>query len=99
MNNENGIVNGKSKLKSTKSLELPSDSTTSNGNNEDTNILKQQNSQVTPVKHIIGPKAYFREENVENLTWDSQVSVEEENELSPKVNPYSKSFLSFLGNN
>ncbi|CAO1304896.1 unnamed protein product [Diamesa tonsa] len=103
VNNENGIVNGKSKLKSTKSLELPStESTTSNGNNEDTNILKQQNSQitqVTPVKHIIGPKAYFREENVENLTWDSQVSVEEENELSPKVNPYSKSFLSFLGNN
>lgn len=102
VNNENGIVNGKSKLKSTKSLELPSDSTTSNGTNEDTNILKQQNSQilqVTPVKHIIGPKAYFREENVENLTWDSQVSVEEDNELSPKVNPYSKSFLSFLGNN
>lgn len=100
MNNENG--SGKSKLKSTKSFESPVESTTSNGNNEDTNILKQQNSQilqVTPVKHSMGPKAYFREENVENLTWDSQVSVEEDNELSPKVNPYSKSFLSFLGNN
>lgn len=100
MNNEND--NGKGKLRSTKSLESSSESITSNGNNEDTNILKQQNSQilqVTPVKHITGPKAYFREENVENLTWDSQVSVEEEHELSPKVNPFSKSFLSFLGNN
>ena len=67
MNNENG----KPKLKSTKSLESPIESTISNSNNEDTNILKQQNSQilqVTPVKHINGPKAYFREENAGNLT-------------------------------
>uniref|UniRef100_A0A182PIP6 Uncharacterized protein n=1 Tax=Anopheles epiroticus TaxID=199890 RepID=A0A182PIP6_9DIPT len=38
--------------------------------------------------------SYFREENVENLSWDVLIPLEDE---SPqKVNPHTKSFLSFL---
>ncbi|XP_053665854.1 uncharacterized protein LOC128714997 [Anopheles marshallii] len=38
--------------------------------------------------------SYFREENVENLSWDALIPLDDE---SPqKVNPHTKSFLSFL---
>uniref|UniRef100_A0A182WBC7 Uncharacterized protein n=1 Tax=Anopheles minimus TaxID=112268 RepID=A0A182WBC7_9DIPT len=41
-----------------------------------------------------GKPSYFREENVENLSWDALIPQDDE---SPqKVNPHTKSFLSFL---
>uniref|UniRef100_A0A182MKK2 MIF4G domain-containing protein n=1 Tax=Anopheles culicifacies TaxID=139723 RepID=A0A182MKK2_9DIPT len=43
-----------------------------------------------------GKPSYFREENVENLSWDALILQDDE---SPqKVNPHTKSFLSFLAN-
>jgi len=82
---------------------------TSNGspNSDDINILKQQNSRSsTPVKKAntnAANKVYFREENVENLTWDTNNSSfdgeDPDASTSPKVNPYSSSFLNFLGGN
>lgn len=70
-----------------------------NGNSEEAAILKQQNSQLPPL--VVTPKTkvqkvYFREENTENLTWTPNL---EELDTSPKVNPFSKSFLTFLGSN
>jgi hypothetical protein len=44
--------------------------------------------------------AYFKEENVENLTWDVNYLDLDEGETSPKaINPHTKSFLSFLKQN
>uniref|UniRef100_A0A182QRF6 MIF4G domain-containing protein n=1 Tax=Anopheles farauti TaxID=69004 RepID=A0A182QRF6_9DIPT len=44
----------------------------------------------------VKPPSYFREENVENLSWDALIPIDDE---SPqKVNPHTKSFLSFLAN-
>ena len=85
-------------------LILPETSDTSeeskqNGNSEEATILKQQNSQQPPVgatPKTKVQKVYFREENTENLTWTPNL---EELDTSPKVNPFSKSFLTFLGNN
>ena len=80
-------------------------------NGTDENILRQQNSRSsTPVssnttpKHKVNNKVYFREENVENLTWNGEPSIDAEAEdpdasTSPKVNPYSSSFLNFLSSN
>uniref|UniRef100_A0A182N9G4 Uncharacterized protein n=1 Tax=Anopheles dirus TaxID=7168 RepID=A0A182N9G4_9DIPT len=48
-----------------------------------------------PSKPTVKP-SYFREENVENLSWDALIPLDDE---SPqKVNPHTKSFLSFLAN-
>ncbi|CRK95766.1 CLUMA_CG009223, isoform A [Clunio marinus] len=80
--------------------------------NVDENVLKQQNSRSsTPAatassntKYKTNSQVYFREENVENLTWNGEVSFEgdpddPEATTSPKVNPYSSSFLNFLSSN
>lgn len=75
---------------------------------EDVNILKQQNSRSsslsasTKTRLSSTSKVYFREENVENLSWDNSSTSFDENPddlTSPKENPYSSSFLNFLGNN
>lgn len=80
----------------------------------DDNILRQQNSRSShspssvaalPTKCKVNNKVYFREENVENLTWNGEPSYIEDPEgdpdasTSPKVNPYSSSFLNFLSSN
>ncbi|XP_040168059.1 serine/arginine repetitive matrix protein 1 isoform X1 [Anopheles arabiensis] len=50
-------------------------------------------ADVSKPKHKVKP-SYLREENVENLSWDVLIPLEDE---SPqKVNPHTKSFLSFL---
>ena len=65
------------------------------------NVLKQNgNSQKLSSQKLkieTGPtdKAYFKEENVENLTWEALAL---DDEASPQKNPYSKSFMSFLSN-
>jgi len=76
----------------------------------DENILRQQNSRsstpssAAPSAKYKANKVYFREENVENLTWNGETSYVEDPEdpdsaNSPKVNPYSSSFLNFLSSN
>lgn len=81
-------------------------------NVNDENILRPQNSrsstpsssmQNTP-KHRVNSKVYFREENVENLTWNGESAIDGDSEdpdasTSPKLNPYSSSFLNFLSSN
>lgn len=97
------------KSQSTNAPDLPptaSESPPQNGTDE--NILRQQNSRSsTPssTKHKpANSKVYFREENVENLTWNGETSFDGDVEdpdasTSPKVNPYSSSFLNFLSSN
>lgn len=80
-------------------------------NGTDENILRQQNSRSStpsssnPSKcKTMNNKVYFREENVENLTWNGETSFDGEADdpdasVSPKVNPYSSSFLNFLSSN
>ena len=81
-------------------------------NGTDENILRQQNSRSStpsssapgPAKYKVNNKVYFREENVENLTWNGETSFDGDAEdpdasTSPKVNPYSSSFLNFLSSN
>lgn len=78
-------------------------------NGTDDNVLRQQNSRsstptstVVPAKYKINnSKVYFREENVENLTWHGDDGSGEgpDESTSPKVNPYSSSFLNFLSSN
>jgi hypothetical protein len=101
------------KVQSTKSLDLeptPPTPEPTNQNGNDDNILRQQNSRsstpssTTPVKLKASNKVYFREENVENLTWNGETSFDGDNDdpdasTSPKVNPYSSSFLNFLSSN
>lgn len=75
----------------------------------DENILKQQNTNGNGVKSkgVSGnnSKVYFKEENVENLSWNGETSFEFEDpecangETSPRANQYSSSFLNFLSNN
>lgn len=69
----------------------------------DENILRQQNSRSsTPsstAKSKVINKVYFREENVENLTWNDETTDDPETSTSPKVNPYTSSFLNFLSRN
>lgn len=84
----------------------------SHQNGTDDYVLRQQNSRSStpssttlPVKYKINNgKVYFREENVENLTWHGDGSIVGDGEgpdesTSPKVNPYSSSFLNFLSSN
>uniref|UniRef100_A0A182K2D0 MIF4G domain-containing protein n=1 Tax=Anopheles christyi TaxID=43041 RepID=A0A182K2D0_9DIPT len=63
---------------------------------DDTRKKKEVDSaraRVSKSKSKVQP-SYFREENVENLTWDVLIPLDDE---SPqKVNPHTKSFLSFL---
>lgn len=102
----------RSKIQSTNvdAESVVSDSSLQNGNDE--NILRQQNSRsstpsstAAPAKYKVNnSKVYFREENVENLTWNGETSFEGDPEdpdasTSPKVNPYSSSFLNFLSSN
>lgn len=77
-------------------------------NNSDENILRQQNSNAnssssSKTKGLNGGKVYFKEENVENLSWNGETSFESDPEqagdASPKPNQYSSSFLNFLSNN
>lgn len=78
-----------------------------NGNDE--NILRQQNSHnFTPPSSKCKPnnKVYFREENVENLSWNNGTETPHDRDAedpdqstSPQVNPYSTSFLNFLSSN
>lgn len=89
----------------------PTTSDSSLSNTADENILRQQNSRsstpsstATPAKYKVNSKVYFREENVENLTWNGETSFEGDPDdldesTSPKVNPYSSSFLNFLKTN
>lgn len=71
----------------------------------DENVLRPQNSpsssMQTTSKQKVNSKVYFREENIENLTWNGESVDGEDPEAStsPKVNPYSSSFLSFLSSN
>lgn len=85
-----------------------SESTHQNGT--DDYVLRQQNSRsstpsltAVPARYKINnSKVYFREENVENLTWHgegSNVADGLDEPTSPKVNPYSSSFLNFLSSN
>lgn len=95
---------------SSNSPPLTPDLSPQNGNNDE-NILRQQNSRSsTPsstapsTKYKANNKVYFREENVENLTWNGETSFDGDVEdpdasTSPKVNPYSSSFLNFLSSN
>lgn len=81
---------------------------TNSTNNE--NILRQQNPHspdpqpqsepTTPVKYKTNNnKAYYREENLENFSWASDGEYDDlDNSTSPKVNPYTTSFLNFLSN-
>jgi len=71
--------------------------------NDDNLILKQQNSNGSSVKSKNSgtSKVYFKEENVENLSWNGETSFEDpENPADPtSPNQYSSSFLNFLSNN
>lgn len=103
----------KPKVQSTNSLDHDSltsaEGSLQNGNDE--NILRQQNSRdstpssTTPAKcKVSNSKVYFREENVENLEWNGETSFDGDCDdpdasTSPKVNPYSSSFLNFLSSN
>lgn len=105
----------RSRVQSTKSFDQrdpspPPELSLQNGNDE--NILRQQNSRsstpsnTTPAKYKVNNKVYFREENVENLTWNGETSFDGDASFddpdastSPKVNPYSSSFLNFLSSN
>lgn len=84
----------------------------SHQNGSDDYVLRQLNSRMDspsssalPAKYKINnSKVYFREENVENLTWHGDGSFAgdadgPDESTSPKVNPYSSSFLNFLSSN
>ena len=100
-------------VQSTNSSDVEQNSTNSSDapSQNDENILRQQNSRSStpsstapPAKYKVNNKVYFREENVENLTWNGETSYVEDPEdpdesISPKVNPYSSSFLNFLSSN
>ncbi|KFB45734.1 AGAP006883-PA-like protein [Anopheles sinensis] len=64
-----------------------------NGTSEGT--VKAENTQEAPegaAKPTV--KSYFREDNMENLSWDAMNALDDD---SPqKLNPHTKSFLSFL---
>lgn len=102
-------VDNPSSIKITMKIEAPTTSDLSqqqNGNDE--NILRQQNSHnSTPPSAKCKPpnKVYFREENVENLSWNNDEASRDrdaedpDQSTSPQVNPYSSSFLNFLSNN
>lgn len=110
-------ANVKPKLQSTNSVDQDTTATASSEvlppNGTDENILRQQNSRsstpssmtAVPAKcKQVDSKVYFREENVENLTWNGETSFDGDAEdpdasTSPKVNPYSSSFLNFLSSN
>jgi hypothetical protein len=82
-----------------------SSSLNSTSTEDSSNILRQQNScqiienstKPEKEKEKSNVKVYFREENVENLTWEHQ-NEDDTPETPPKLNPYSRSFLSFLEN-
>ncbi|KAG5678145.1 hypothetical protein PVAND_007840 [Polypedilum vanderplanki] len=86
--------------------ETPS-TTTVQASINDENVLKQQNSNNGNTKSSRGTnsKVYFKEENVENLSWNGETSFEFDDpelatgDVSPKPNQYSSSFLNFLSNN
>jgi hypothetical protein len=72
--------------------------------NDENIILKQQNSNgnnSVKSKNSGTSKVYFKEENVENLSWNGETSFEDpENPADPtSPNQYSSSFLNFLSNN
>lgn len=72
--------------------------------NDENLILKQQNANGNSVKSTKNSgtsKVYFKEENVENLSWNGETSFEDpENPADPtSPNQYSSSFLNFLSNN
>ncbi|XP_058123310.1 mucin-2 [Anopheles coustani] len=65
----------------------------SNGTSDGT--VKAENTQEAP-EGALKPtvKSYFREDNMENLSWDAMNALDDD---SPqKLNPHTKSFLSFL---
>lgn len=81
-------------------LEVPQSTTIDESNT----ILKQQNSNGNGSIKPQAPanKVYFKEENVENLSWNVETSFEDpENPADPTSpnNQYSSSFLNFLSNN
>lgn len=94
----------------TSDVEQNSSTNSETPSQNDENILRQQNSRsstpssTAPSAKYKVNKVYFREENVENLTWNGETSYVEDPEdpdaaNSPKVNPYSSSFLNFLSSN
>jgi hypothetical protein len=102
---ESNVTNAKSNAKSDNSKNSDPNSGSSDKSaspkvtkNND-NVLKQNgNSQKhAPQKLKIETgatdKAYFKEENMENLTWEALAF---EDETSPQKNPYSMSFMNFL---
>lgn len=107
-------ANDRTKLQSTNSVDHRDENATAEvapQTGTDENVLRQQNSRsstpssTTPGKcKQASSKVYFREENVENLTWNGDTSFDGDLEdpdasTSPKVNPYSSSFLNFLSSN
>lgn len=107
---ENAIE--RTKVQSRNSFEQREDPEVPIQNGNDENVLRQQNSRsstpssAAPAKYKVNNKVYFREENVENLTWNGEASFDGDASFddpdastSPKVNPYSSSFLNFLSSN
>jgi hypothetical protein len=73
------------------------------------NILRQQNPENQPQSEPSTPVKYkspvnntssnnnYRQENVENFSWASDGESDDlDNSTSPKINPYTSSFLNFL---
>jgi hypothetical protein len=94
----------------------PTSPTKLQASSHDENVLKQQNSNGNSMGKTrgsgavgasagINSKVYFKEENVENLSWNGETSFEFDDpelltgDASPKPNQYSSSFLNFLSNN
>jgi hypothetical protein len=100
---ENGIDKLKIKCTNNPKIELPTPA-----NVIDENVLKQQNACISAENSVAKSKetakAYFKEENVENLNWNGDNSFDDletppADPVSPKTNQYSSSFLNFLSNN
>lgn len=70
-----------------------------NANDENIHQNSQNSSMQTTPKNKSSSKVYFLVENVENLTYNGESAIDDSDpdaSTSPKVNPYSNSFLNFL---
>lgn len=97
-------MNGRVEKPSDRAINQPDQIISSQNFNNDENILRPQNltKQKANDSKENNSKVYFREENIENLTWNGESAIDcedPESSTSPKVNPYSSSFLNFLSSN
>lgn len=94
---------GRGEKPSDRAINLSAQNVSSQTFNNDENILRPQNlPSASAPKQKVSSKVYFREENIENLTWNGESAIDGEDpdpSNSPKVNPYSSSFLNFLSSN